>query len=453
MKAFDIVILAAGKGERMVSDKPKVMHEIMGKPMIDYVVDVAIKLNPDNVIVVTGHGKEKVEAHLRNTPVVCAVQSEQKGTAHALLSSARFLGGGDILVLYGDVPLIELATMQSFLSFYEKGKDIVFMTTDVGDPGGYGRIISNGDAIIEIKEEIDASPEERQIKEINTGICILPRESFLYLQEINAGNKKGEYYLTDICKIAQNKGNTIKKYHHKNSLEVLGINSRNELMEANITMRMRNIEKHMKNGVSFLDDNIYIEDDVQIGKDTVIFPNCHIMGKTVIGSGVSIGPNVVIRDAEIHDNVTIDGFVVMEGTEVHACVKIGPFSRLRPQTVIGREASVGNFVEIKNSLIGEHSRANHLAYIGDSEIGKEVTIGAGTITCTYDGVKKQKTIIEDNVFVGSNTELVAPVTVGKNAVIGAGSTITRNVPEGALATSRAQQKHIEDYRRKKKCVE
>jgi bifunctional UDP-N-acetylglucosamine pyrophosphorylase/glucosamine-1-phosphate N-acetyltransferase len=453
MKAFDIVILAAGKGERMVSDKPKVMHEIMGKPMIDYVVGVAIKLNPDNIIVVTGHGKEKVEAHLRNTPVVCAVQSEQRGTAHALLSSAQFLGGGDILVLYGDVPLIELATMQSFLSFYEKGKDIVFMTTDVGDPGGYGRIISNGDAIIEIKEEIDASPEERQIKEINTGICILPRQSFLYLQEINAGNKKGEYYLTDICKIAQNKGNTVKKYHHKNSLEVLGINSRNELMEANITMRMRNIKKHMRNGVSFLDDNIYIEDDVQIGKDTVIFPNCHIMGKTVIGSGVSIGPNVVIRDAEIHDNVTIDGFVVMEGTEVHECVKIGPFSHLRPQTVISKEASIGNFVEIKNSLIGEHSRANHLAYIGDSEIGKEVTIGAGTITCNYDGVKKQKTIIEDNVFVGSNTELVAPVTVGKNAVIGAGSTITRNVPEGALATSRAQQKHIEDYRRKKKCVE
>jgi bifunctional UDP-N-acetylglucosamine pyrophosphorylase/glucosamine-1-phosphate N-acetyltransferase len=327
------------------------------------------------------------------------------------------------------------------------------MTTEVGDPGGYGRIISNGDAIIEIKEEIDASPEERQIKEINTGICILPWESFLYLQEINAGNKKGEYYLTDICKIAQNKGNTIKKYHHKNSLEVLGINSRNELMEANITMRMRNIKKHMKNGVSFLDDNVYIEDDVQIGKDTVIFPNCQIMGKTVIGSGVSIGPNVVIRDAEIHDNVTIDGFVVMEGTEVHECVKIGPFSRLRPQTVIGKETHIGNFVEIKNSYIGEHSSANHLAYIGDSEIGKEVNIGAGAITCNYDGVKKQKTIIEDNVFVGSNTELVAPVTVGKNAVIGAGSTITKNVPEGAHATSRVQQKHIENYRGKKKCVE
>ena len=455
MKAFDVVVLAAGKGERMVSDKPKVMHEIMGKPMIDYVVGVARKLNPDNIIVVTGHGGAKVEAHLKDTSVICAVQSEQKGTAHALLSSARFLGGrgGDILVLYGDVPLIELATLQSFLSFYEKGKDILFMTTDVADPRGYGRIISDGDAIIEIREEVDASPEERQIKEINTGICILPWESFTYLQEIGAANKKGEYYLTDICKIGQNKGNTIKKYHHENSLEVLGINSRKELMEANITMRMRIIENHMKNGVTFFDDNVYIEDDVQIGKDTVIFPNSYILGKTVIGSGVSIGPNVVIRDSKIHANVTIDGFVVMEGTEVHEGVKMGPFSRLRPQTVIGKEAHIGNFVEIKNSLVGEHSKANHLAYIGDSEIGKEVNIGAGTITCNYDGVKKHKTIIEDNVFVGSNTELVAPVTVGKNAVIGAGSTITKNVPEGALATSRAQQKHIEDYRRKKKCAE
>jgi bifunctional UDP-N-acetylglucosamine pyrophosphorylase/glucosamine-1-phosphate N-acetyltransferase len=453
MKAFDIVILAAGKGERMVSDKPKVMHEIMGKPMIDYVVDAARKLNPDNIIVVTGHGREKVKAHLKGTPVICAVQNEQKGTAHALLSSAQFLGGGDILVLYGDVPLIELTTVQSFLSFYEKEQNIVFLTTDVVDPKGYGRIISEGDTIIEIKEEIDASTEERKIKEINTGICVLPRKSFTYLQEIGAGNKKGEYYLTDICKIGQNKGNPIKKYHHENSSEVLGINSRKELMEANITMRMRVIEKHLKNGVSFLDDNVYIEEDVQIGKDTTISPNCYISGKTIIGSGVTIGPNVVIKDARIHDNVTLDGFVVMEGTEAQEGVKIGPFTRLRPQTIIGKEARIGNFVEIKNSLVGEHSKANHLAYIGDSEIGKEVNIGAGTITCNYNGVKKHKTIIGDNVFIGSNTELVAPVTIGKNAVIGAGSTITKNVPEGALATSRAQQKHIEDYGRKKKCVE
>jgi bifunctional UDP-N-acetylglucosamine pyrophosphorylase / glucosamine-1-phosphate N-acetyltransferase len=453
MKTFDIVILAAGKGERMMSDKPKVMHEIMGKPMIDYVVDMARKLNPEKIIVVTGHGKELVEAHLRDTPVVCAVQKAQKGTAHALLSAAQFLGGGDILVLYGDVPLIEFTTVQNFLSFYEKERNIVFMTTKLTDPKGYGRVISDGDTIIEIKEEIDASPEERQIREINTGICIIPHDSFAYLKEIGAGNGKGEYYLTDICKIARNKGNTIKKYLHERSSEVLGVNSRQEQTEANVTIRMRNIEKHQNSGVSFLDNNVYIEDNVEIGKDTTIFPNCYITGKTVIGRGVSIGPNVVIRDTIINDNVTIEGFVVMEGVTIHEDAKIGPFSRLRPKTVISKKAKIGNFVEIKNSLIGENSKASHLSYIGDAEIGREVNIGAGTITCNYDGVNKHKTVIEDNVFVGSNTEIVAPVIVGKNAVIGAGTTITKNVPEGALAISRIQQRHIEDYGRKKKCVE
>lgn len=453
MKAFDVVILAAGKGERMVSEKPKVMHEIMGKPMIDYVVAVAQKLNPEKIIVVTGHGREKVETYLKDAPVICAVQNEQKGTAHALLSSAPFLCGGDVLVLYGDVPLIELETVKAFLSFYEQGRDVVFMTTDVADPRGYGRVISDGDTIFEIKEEIDASPEERQIKEINTGICIIPQEFFKYLREISAGNKKGEYYLTDICKVARSKGNKIKKFNHGNASEVLGINSRKDLMEANVTMALRVIEKHMKNGVSFSDSNVYIDDTVQIGKDTVIFPNCYIMGKTAIGSEVSIGPNTMIRDAKIHDHVKIEAFVVVEGAEVFEDAKIGPFSRLRPETIIGKESHVGNFVEIKNSHLGERSKANHLAYIGDAEIGKDVNIGAGTITCNYDGVNKHKTEIEDNVFVGSNTELVAPVKVGKGAVIGAGSTITKDVPENALAISRAQQKHIEDYRRKKKCVE
>jgi bifunctional UDP-N-acetylglucosamine pyrophosphorylase/glucosamine-1-phosphate N-acetyltransferase len=453
MKAFDVVILAAGKGERMVSEKPKVMHEIMGKPMIDYVVHTAQKLNPDSIIVVTGHGRERVEAHLKNAPVVCAVQGEQKGTAHALLSATELLKGGDILILYGDVPLIEIETLQSFLSFYENGRDIVFMTTDVANPRGYGRVISRGDTILEIKEEIDTSEEEKNIKEINTGICVIPREAFVYLKEIGAENKKGEYYLTDICNVARKKGKIIRKYNHGRSSEVLGINSRRELMDANITMRVRVLERHMRNGVSFHDDNVYIDDDVQIGKDTVIFPNSFISGKTTIGSGVTIGPNAIIRNAVIHDEVSIEGFVVVEDAEILDKAKIGPFSRLRPKTVIGKEAHIGNFVEIKNSRIGKHSKANHLTYIGDAEIGKGVNIGAGTVTCNYDGVNKHETVIEDNVFVGSNTELVAPVRVEKNAVIGAGSTITKNVPEDALAISRMQQKHIADYRRKKKCVE
>ncbi|MBA4390370.1 MAG: UDP-N-acetylglucosamine diphosphorylase/glucosamine-1-phosphate N-acetyltransferase [Syntrophus sp. (in: bacteria)] len=453
MKALDIVILAAGKGERMVSEKPKVLHEVMGKPMIDYVVKAAQGLEPSKIIVVTGHGRERVEAHLNDGSVVCVVQQDQKGTAHALITSAQHLGDGDILVLYGDVPLIELATLQGFLSFYEDGRHITFMTTDVIDPKGYGRVITVGDDIIKIKEEIDASPEEKEIREINTGICIIPRESFDYLKEINAENKKGEYYLTDICKVARNKGDVVKAYRHGVASEVLGINSRKEQTEANKIMKQRVLERHMKNGVSFLDNNVYIGSDVEIGKDTTIFPNCYIIGKTIIGERVTIGPNVVIRDSVIHSNVNIEGFVVMEGVELMEEVKVGPFSRLRAEAVIEKGAQIGNFVEVKKSCVGENSKVNHLAYIGDAHIGKGVNIGAGTITCNYDGVKKHKTIIEDNVFIGSNTEIVAPVTIGKDAVIGAGSTITKNVPDDVLAISRVQQKHIKGYRRKKKCVE
>ncbi|HVN97703.1 MAG TPA: bifunctional UDP-N-acetylglucosamine diphosphorylase/glucosamine-1-phosphate N-acetyltransferase GlmU [Syntrophorhabdaceae bacterium] len=453
MKALDVVILAAGKGERMVSSKPKVMHEIMGRSMIDYVVDTASKLEPATIIVVTGYGREEVEAHLAGKPVVCAVQKEQRGTAHALLSSEEFLTGNDVLVLYGDVPLMEPSTLKEFVSFYEKDKQITFMTTLVSDPSGYGRIISDGDRILHIREEIDASPEERKIKEINTGICLIPGKCMAYVREIGADNKKGEHYLTDICGVAASKGEVVRAYRHLSASEVLGTNSRKELLEANMTVRMRILERHLKNGVSFADSNVYIEDDVQIGRDVMIFPNCYITGKTAIGNRVTVGPNVIIRDSIIHDDVEIEGFVVMEGVELKAGAKAGPFSRLRPKSVVEKGAKIGNFVEVKNSVIGEGSKASHLTYIGDSTIGKKVNIGAGTITCNYDGVKKHKTVIEDEVFVGSNTELVAPVTIGKGAVIGAGTTVTKNVPEGALAITRVQQKHIAGYGRKKKCAE
>jgi len=318
------------------------MHEIMGRPMIDYVVGVAQELNPNGIIVVVGHGREILEEHLKDTPVVCAVQKEQKGTAHALLSTAPFLSGKDVLVLYGDVPLMELETVQRFLSFYESRKSIVFMTTDMTDPKGYGRIIGDGDRILEIREEIEATPEEREIREINTGICVIPGESFAYLHEINAGNKKGEYYLTDICRIARSKGKIVRKYNHANAAEVLGVNSRKELMEANVTMKIRVIEKHMKKGVSFPDTNVYIDDRVEIGKDTTIFPNCYLMGNTIIGSGVSIGPNTVIRDSKIHDDVIIEGFVFIEDTEVNENSQIDPFSRLCPKTPLRKAVKSKN---------------------------------------------------------------------------------------------------------------
>ena len=448
MRRFDVVILAAGKGERMISDKPKVMHEIMGKPMIDYVVGAAMQLNPAVITVVTGHGREKVEEHLKDVNVCCATQTAQNGTAHALLSAAAHLTGNGILVLYGDVPLITFETLKAFLSFYDQERTILFMTTDVENPTGYGRVISDRESIIEIKEEIEASPAEREIKEINTGICVIPSEKFEYLEEIKANNKKGEYYLTDICAVARSKGDNVRKFKHEKATEVLGVNSRKELMDANIVMRARVLERHLKNGVSFMDDNVYIDGEAQIGKDTTIYPNCYIEGKTIIGDRVTIGPNSIIRNSRIHDGVFVKGFTTIDGVEIMSGVEIGPFSRLRPDTKIDKNACVGNFVEIKNSSVGERSNINHLAYIGDAVIGNDVNIGAGAVTCNFDGVTKHSTTIEDGAFIGSNVGLVAPVSVGSCAVVGAGSTITKNVPKGTLAVSRSRQKHVEDYRRK-----
>jgi len=453
MTQLSVVILAAGKGERMLSVKPKVMHEIMGKPMVGYAIERAQELSASKTVVVLGYGKEVVEEYVQGLRVTCAVQKGQKGTAHALLSAEKVVKGDDILVLYGDVPLLERSTLESFVAYFRKAGTITFMTTDVENPAGYGRVVMKRDRIEKIVEEVDASPAEKRIKRINTGICAIPGHLFSLLKEIKADNKKGEYYLTDICTIAQQRGLVVKGYHHKEASEVLGVNSRRELLEANMTMRDRILDSHLKNGVTLLDRNIYIGSDVAIGKDTIIFPNTSIQGKTRIGEGVSIGPNVLITDCVISAGVTIEGFVVMEGAEIEEGAKVGPFSRVRPTSILKKGVRIGNFVEVKNSIIDEGSKANHLAYIGDAEIGRDVNVGAGTITCNYDGKKKHRTIIEDKVFIGSNTELVAPIHVGKYAIIGAGSTITRNVPEGALAVSRAQERHIEGYGRKKQCAE
>jgi len=307
-----------------------------------------------------------------------------------------------------------------------------------------------GNEIKEIVEDADATAEEKAIKEINTGICIIPEVHLPLLKMIEANNKKGEYYLTDICKVAGKQGIAVKGRHHPRSAEVLGINSRRELLEANLTMRDRILYSHMQKGVTLIGKDVYVESGVSIGKDTTLFPNIYLMGKTTIGENVSIGPNTVIKNSRIDDNVQIEGFTVMEGAVVKEGAIIGPFSRIRPTTVLERKVKLGNFVEVKNSTVGSGSKANHLSYIGDSQIGSGVNIGAGTITCNYDGKLKHKTVIEDNVFVGSNTEIVAPVTIGKDAVIGAGTTVTKNVPEGALAVSRTPQKHVEGYGKRKK---
>ncbi|HEX2965294.1 MAG TPA: NTP transferase domain-containing protein [Syntrophorhabdaceae bacterium] len=331
MEILDIVVLAAGKGERMISEKPKVMHEIMGKPLIDYVVNSALELHPNRVVVVTGHRREVIEEHLKRYPdVVCAAQVEQKGTAHALLSAEPFLSDGDVLVLYGDVPLITAETLSSFLSFYEQNRSVVFMTTDVENPTGYGRVIGKGELIFEIREQLDASPEEQLIKEINTGICIIPRECRRYLREIGNSNRKGEYYLTDICAIVRSKGEVVRKYNHRDASEVLGVNSRKELLDSNIAMKNRILEKHLKNGISFIDYSVYIDSDVEIGRDVVIYPNSHISGSTVIGARVTIGPGSIIKNSRIHDGVSIKALSVIEDSEILDNVEMKPFSHIQP---------------------------------------------------------------------------------------------------------------------------
>lgn len=333
MDKLDIVILAAGKGERMVSRKPKVMHEIMGKPMIGYVVDTALSLDPSRIIVVTGYGRESVEAFLEGKGVECAVQDQQRGTAHALSCARGFCSGNDILLLLGDVPLVEKATLFALLDFCRLTETIVFVTTDVDDPSGYGRVIMNGDVILDIVEDSDATDEEKKITRINTGICYIPFKSLDLLEDIRPNNVKGELYLTDLCRISQKRGLPAKGFHCEHSDQVLGINTQKGLRDANIRMREKINERHLANGITLLDCSIFIEDGVRIGQGTTISSQCHIVGKTQIGEGVFVGPCSMIRDSVIGDNVTIEGFVSIEGVEVQGNTDVGPFSILRPGIV------------------------------------------------------------------------------------------------------------------------
>ncbi|MCX8111468.1 MAG: NTP transferase domain-containing protein [Syntrophorhabdaceae bacterium] len=316
MNRFDVIILAAGKAERMKSEKPKVLHEIMGKPMIGYVIERAKELATDNITVVVGFGREKIIPFISLYNVNFTVQTEQKGTGHAVLCAEDSLKGEDLLILYGDVPLMDTSTLLDFIEFYNKKRTITFMTTSVEDPSGYGRVIMEGEYIKAIIEDAEATQTQREVKEINTGICIIPAEHLSLLKEIKNNNKKGEYYLTDICHVAGEKGMDVKGFHYPVASYVLGINSRRELLEANIIMRDRINLFHMQNGVTLLDRNIYIESDVKIQRDTVIYPDSYIMGNSRIGGHVIIGPNSIIKDSTIHNNVVLRGFVHLEGVEI-----------------------------------------------------------------------------------------------------------------------------------------
>lgn len=453
-KPCSVIILAAGLGTRMKSEQVKVLHPLLGRPMIFFAADLALGLGAEKTVLVVGHQAEEVQKALTGKPVEFALQKMQLGTGHAVQQAMPHLQGsrGEILVLCGDVPLLRPETLRNLISSHrETGAAVTLLTTHVPDPAGYGRIVrSPSGNILKIVEEKDASEQEKAIREINTGIYCYDAE-FLRttIASLTNRNVQNEYYLTDLVEIAQDGHKRVSSLTCPDPDEVMGINSRDQLAAAGAILRNRINLRHMREGVTLIDPSrTYIGMDVAIGRDTTLHPDCYLEGKTRIGSGCVIGPNTRIIDCEIGNFVEILGFCFFTETRVGDRAVLGPFSHLRPGTEIREAAHIGNFVEIKKSTIGAGSKVNHLSYIGDTEMGDKVNIGAGTITCNYDGVHKHKTVIGNRVFVGSDTQFVAPVRIGDRSLIGAGSTITRDVPEDALALSRAEQKNVEQGAKK-----
>lgn len=435
----------------MRSQLPKVVHRVAGKPMVMHVCDAARQAGAHRLVVVVGHGREAVEAVFAPGTVEFAVQEEQLGTGHALLQTQPLVGGEQtIMVLPGDTPLLQARTLQELIDYHlTSGAAATVLSTRVDDPYGYGRIVRDPKGCFQcIREEKDACLEEKQIEEINSGMyCLQVKPAFEALAKISTQNAQGEYYLTDILTILKDQGQRVEVIELDAQADIYGINDRVQLAQAEAILRRRKNEELMRAGVTIMDPaSTYIDSEVKVGADTVIYPGTMIEGTTSIGMACEIGPQTRITSSRIGDQVTIEKSCLKEAQVGDECT-IGPFAYLRPQAVLHRKVKVGDFVEIKKSTLGEGSKAPHLSYIGDAKVGKGVNIGAGTITCNYDGIHKYETILEDGVFIGSNTNLVAPIKVGFHSVTGAGSTLTRDVPAETIAVERADQRHLK--RRKK----
>jgi len=449
------VILAAGQGTRMKSELPKVLHPVVGLPMLSHVVQTAKALDAAPVVSVIGHAADLVRTSMQSENLSFALQAEQLGTGHALQCAEAALKdfAGDLLLLCGDVPLLRDTTLRTLLEHHrETSASITILTAQMTDPTGYGRIIRGPNGVERIVEEKDASSEERQVDEINTGIYLFRApEVFAFLRQLDNRNAQGEYYLTDVVAAARQAGERVEALLVRDAEEAMGINDRIQLAQAGEIMRQRINETHQRAGVSLLDPNAtYIDPEISIGCDTVIHPGVHLRGKTTIGSNCEIEPGVIVTDCTVGDRVHLKpGSVLSESIIGDACA-VGPMAHLRPGTVLTGNNKIGNFVETKKAIIGEKSQASHLTYIGDATLGKNVNIGCGTITCNYDGVNKYQTTIEDDVFVGSDTQFIAPVTIGRGSLIGAGSTITEDVPADALAICRSEQKNIEGWAARKR---
>ena len=459
MNPLTILILAGGQGTRMRSGLPKVLHELAGQPLLGHVLAAARRLRPARLVVVTGHQSQRVESVLAAPDITWVLQPEQQGTAHAVQCALPVLEGltGDLLILSGDHPLIEAGTLETLLDHHRrKGCGLTLLSTTIDPPTGYGRVVRDAVGHLErVVEHKDADEVQRGITEVNAGIyCVDLARLPGWLARVENANVQGEYYLPDIVPMAIAEGGAAV-FHHADAHELSGVNDRRQLAGLERAFRDRLAGRLMDEGVTFVDPgSCWLAADVVIGRDTVIQPNVILGPGVEIGAECRIGPFCEIRDSRIGPGCEVRGFCHLEGAQLEGGNVIGPYARLRPGSDIRTLAKVGNFCEVKKSVIGAGSKVNHLSYIGDTEMGGGVNVGAGTITCNYDGFTKHRTVIGDNVFIGSDTQLVAPVTVGSGAVIAAGTTVTKAVPADALALARVEQRHIAGYaetrRRKKK---
>ena len=450
---LQVVILAAGQGKRMRSDLPKVLHPLAGKPLLGHVVDTAASLAPARMCVVIGHGGQRVKDAFAQRPIAWAVQEQQLGTGHAVMQALPHIpGDGVMLVLYGDVPLIAASTLADLVAAASTGA-LALLTQQLDEPRGYGRIVRDaGGRVARIVEEKDASEAERRIGEVNTGILAAPRAKLeRWLAGLRNENAQGEYYLTDVVAAAVGDGTPVEVRHPQAAHECLGVNSKAELASLERRIQMNHAQRLLDQGVTLADPaRIDVRGELTCGRDVAIDVNCIFEGRVELGDNVRVGPGCVLRDVAVGAGTEIKPYSLLEETRIGRDARIGPYARTRPGTQLSDEVHIGNFVEVKASTFGTGSKANHLAYVGDSTVGSNVNIGAGTITCNYDGANKHRTVIEDDVHIGSDVQLIAPVTVGRGATVGAGATISKDVPPGGLTLTEKKQVSKPGWQRPRK---
>lgn len=447
--AFSVVILAAGKGTRMKSSLPKVLHKVGGVPMVQRIINTVKSLGSDSIHLVYGHGGDLLQQTIVEDNLNWCLQAEQLGTGHAVQQAIPHIKDDeDVLILVGDAPLITEQTLEA-LKTVKASCDLALLTVELDDPTGMGRIVRENDNITQIVEHKDACDEQRAIKEINTGMMMMSGADLKrWLGNLSNNNAQGEYYLTDVIAMAAAEGKRIQSAQPSSPVEVEGVNNRIQLSHLERALQARQAQQLMTDGVTLLDPARFdLRGTLQNGNDVVIDVNVIVEGNVTLGNNVVIGANCILRNCQIADNAVIEAnSIIEEATVGEACV-VGPYARLRPGAVMHKKAKVGNFVEMKKTVLGEGAKANHLTYLGDTEVGANANIGAGTITCNYDGVNKSKTVIGENAFIGSNSSLVAPVSVGDNATVGAGSVITSTVDDSALAVARGKQRNIANWPR------